>query len=622
MAIINGFDTTGKTGADLLKYASGGIDWSGMDVFRNISADDLISAYNNGSLQKIGAGYSDAKKNGYTGTVNDYKNEQMHNLFKLPYKGSGNKTIDDLNAAVGASPSGKSTGTDYLDQLLAIQKSGNAPSANMQGWADTFIDKLGKSQGGDDKETAFNRLWEDYASGNQAHATPELKSVLYQMWMGDEDGSNNGGSSVSVTNPTVYTPTYTSPVIGSGGNMSSVPNTVMGTGGVPFGSAPSGTFGDTFSKYLASIDDSGYNKQMSGSISDIEDLYKTLFGDIRTGDYTQKPYYQTILESFGVAGENAADDAVAGSVGSNGGNLDSYASANAKRQQLAFKNAAESAALDAYNAEIGNLIKTLGDMGVNVNDLYATWAQNLASERGTAADVLLGQLGADTDRYKTDVGAAVDKYLGELGLEGTKVQADADRYLGELNANLGMSQIEADKQMNADTLAAQKELAQMESELQMKLAQIEASSGMEKQRLISEASLEAARLEAEAAKYGYTVTSQTELALQQLKNESEKNAEASVGDNAMKKIEPTNTQYNTALRMYNEGGIQKLYEYLSTIPAYDVEKIYQFAIANGTYQEPSGSGEVKQSSATGKIPVTSYGGSGSRVNDPNVGIYN
>lgn len=625
---LQGIANSGMSLTKLLEALSGA-KWN-IPLFDNITAGQAISAYQKGTLPSTGDAKKAIESGEYNGTVQDYMNENIAKATGVEYtKGSGNQTLDDLNNAVGAAPSTSSSGTDYLDQLTAIQNSGNAPSANMEGWADSFINKLGKAQsGGDSKEDAFNKMWASYAEGNPDHSSPELQAVLRQMagldggdsGSGDVDtGSdyvsmpsnpvstpsgtfpNNGGSSSPVTTPGTFPGTGGSSSSGTGGTS---PGAFPNTSGSGVGGGTSGVANDAFAQYLANVTDSGYNKQMSGSIADLENLYKDLFGNIQSGDYTKKPYYQTILESYGLAGDAAADDAVAGSVGSNGGNLDSYAAANAKRQQLAFKNAAQSAALDAYNAEIGNLIKTLGDMGVNVNDLYATWAQNLASERGTAADVLLGQLGIDRDKYVTDAQAAVDKYLGELGLEGTKVQADADKYLGQLgaetdrylgelstslgmsqieadkylgdlNASLGMSQIEADKQMNADTLAAQKEIAQMESELQKLIAEIQSATDIRKQELIKEAAVAAAKLEAQAAKYGYDVSSLTEQNVQLLKNEAAKYgydmeylmATGGYSDGGEAKAEEaTATQKQKALEIHRTLGDAAFEEFVASFP--------------------------------------------------------
>lgn len=611
---IQGIANSGMSLTKLLEALSGA-KWN-IPLFDNITAGQAISAYQKGTLPSTGDAKEAIQSGAYNGTVSDYMNENIAKATGVEYtKSSGNQTLDDLNNAVGAASSGSSSGTDYLDQLIAIQNSGNAPSANMEGWADSFINKLSKAQsGGDSKEEAFNKMWANYAEGNPDHASPELQAILRQMAGLDGGDSGNtsgnaGSGDVGVQTNPVTSPSasfsYTAPSTGASGSGSSSSGTLTGTGGSTtpstlsdssgstVGGATSGVASDAFAQYLANVTDSGYNKQMSGSIADLENLYKELFGNIQDGDYTKKPYYQTILESYGLAGDAAADDAVAGSVGSNGGNLDSYAAANAKRQQLAYKNAAQSAALDAYNAEIGNLIKTLGDMGVNVNDLYATWAQNLDSERGTAADVLLGQLEIDRDKYVTDAQAAVDKYLGELGLEGTKVQADvdkylgelstnlgmsqieADKYLGELNTNLGMSQIEADKQMNADTLAAQREIAQMESELQTKLAQIESAGETERQKLISEASIIAAQIEDANTRYGYELDAETQKAIAKLEAQAAKYGYdvqynlgliESINSGTTEPVEATSAEKLKALEIRREDGETAYNEYLASLP--------------------------------------------------------
>ena len=618
---VQGVANSGISFDKLLEELSG-LRWD-IPLFDTITAGQAIGAYQNGTLPTPQQGKEAVQSGAYNGTYQDYMNENIAKATGVEHtKVSGNQTLDDLNNAVGVAPSGSSSGTDYLDQLTAIQNSGNAPSANMEGWADSFINKLGKAQsGGDSKEDAFNKMWASYAEGNPDHASPELQAALRQM--AGLDGGNSGNAGASMPSNPVSSPSGISPnnggsfspvttpgtFPGTGGSSSSgtggtFPGTFPNTSGSSSGGGTSGAPVDAFAQYLANVTDSGYNKQMSGSIADLEGLYKELFGNIQSGDYTKKPYYQTILESYGLAGDAAADNAVAGSVGSNGGNLDSYAAANAKRQQLAYKNAAQGAALDAYNAEIGNLIKTLGDMGVNVNDLYATWAQNLASERGTAADVLLGQLGIDRDKYVTDAQAAVDKYLGELGLEGTKVQADADKYLGELstnlgmsqieadkylgdlNASLGMNQIEADKQMNADTLAAQKEIAQMESDLQKIVAEIQSATDIRKQELIKEAAVAVAKLEAQAAKYGYDVSSLTEQNVQLLKNEAAKLGydmeylmATTVPQSSESKpaVEASSTEKQKALELARNGDVDGLNEFVDSLPEEKRESVMAYA---------------------------------------------
>jgi hypothetical protein len=323
---LQGIANSGMSLTKLLEALSGA-KWN-IPLFDNITAGQAISAYQKGTLPSTGDAKKAIQSGEYDGTVQDYMNENIAKAIGVEYtKGSGNQTLDDLNNAVGAAPSTSSSGTSYLDQLTAIQNSGNAPSANMQGWADSFINKLGKAQsGGDSKEDAFNKMWANYADGYPDHASPELQAVLRQMAGLDGGNSGNAGASMP-SNPVVnsgasvpYTPPSTDMYGGgssSSGTGGTFPGTFPNTSGSSVGGGTSGGVNDAFAQYLANVTDSAYNKQMSGSIADLEGLYKELFGNIQSGDYTKKPYYQTILESYGLAGDAAADDAVAGSVGSN-----------------------------------------------------------------------------------------------------------------------------------------------------------------------------------------------------------------------------------------------------------------------------------------------------------------
>ena len=202
-------------------------------------------------------------------------------------------------------------------------------------------------------------------------------------------------------------------------------------------------------------DSSDYSKQISESIAKLESDYRNLLNSVQNGDYTKKSYYQTILDSYGLAGDDAASDAAASAAGANGGNLDSYAAANARRQELAYRNAAQNAALSAYNAEIENMLNTLSGLGVNVNDLYGTWGGELDSQRKTLADVILGQLNADTAKYQTDKESELQKFLGQLGY-------DSDIY-----------GYDTQKQMNTESLAYQEKLASAQNALSAKLAEME-----------------------------------------------------------------------------------------------------------------------------------------------------
>ena len=73
---------------------------------------------------------------------------------------------------------------------------------------------------------------------------------------------------------------------------------------------------------------------------------------------------KSIMANYKYQGDVASDNAVASGGASNSGNIDSYASANANRQQLAFTNAGNQAILNDFNARVNNARGILSDLGV------------------------------------------------------------------------------------------------------------------------------------------------------------------------------------------------------------------------------------------------------------------
>ena len=73
---------------------------------------------------------------------------------------------------------------------------------------------------------------------------------------------------------------------------------------------------------------------------------------------------KAILAKYDLAGLQGRDNAVASGGASNGGNIDSYAAANAMRQQAALVNQGQMAVLDAHNNRITNVQNTLSNLGV------------------------------------------------------------------------------------------------------------------------------------------------------------------------------------------------------------------------------------------------------------------
>lgn len=169
-------------------------------------------------------------------------------------------------------------------------------------------------------------------------------------------------------------------------------------------------------------------------------------------DVTAQPYYKNIMDKYQLFGNNAAQGELAGGASSNSGNIDSYAQANANRQQLAFTTAGIEAALAAANQNQANW-----------QNVYNLAASHLA----TMGDANNRKLGYAVDIYNTDsaerqnalnTSAAlaqqemqdkINKYLADIGYDTSVYQADSEERQNETNANstLSAAQIKA----NADS---------------------------------------------------------------------------------------------------------------------------------------------------------------------------
>ena len=286
--------------------------------------------------------------------------------------------------------------------------------------------KTGAQSGGN--MSTLRSLYQDYFNSPEYRGAASGAADTPYSPVGAVTGSANattvsGNANAAVTNPVSQQVS---------GNANAANGTVSGNANAAYPNGYQGGYGSySTTGSGATPTDVNYNNQISKTIAELETLYRDLYGRQREGDFTRTPYYQTIMDQYGIAGDNAANAERAAAAGNNGGNLDSYAAANARRQQLAYRNAAQTAALNAYNAEIGNMLQTLQSLGVNVNDLYGTWSGDLASQRSGAN----AAYGYDTQRYLSDndyraalAGYDRDRYLSNNDLTGTIYKSNTDRY--------------------------------------------------------------------------------------------------------------------------------------------------------------------------------------------------
>ena len=128
---------------------------------------------------------------------------------------------------------------------------------------------------------------------------------------------------------------------------------------------------DAFNDY---IDRSGTVRSKSTAVDqENESLfakYRQEYDDLKETNPFTTAEAKAILGKYSLAGLQGRDNAVASGGASNGGNIDSYASANAMRQQASLLNQGQMTVLDAHQQKIDNIRGLLSDMGVNIDRVF------------------------------------------------------------------------------------------------------------------------------------------------------------------------------------------------------------------------------------------------------------
>lgn len=190
---------------------------------------------------------------------------------------------------------------------------------------------------------------------------------------------------------------------------------------------------------------------VSGLNLDNYNTGKNQLSYINDYDITAQPWYSSLMAGYQLQGQDAANGELASGASTNSGNIDSYAAANANRQQLAFTNAGNEAAraLAAQNMQawqnlydsMSNNLATMGDQNNTLlatgADYYATDSAERQNALNTAAALeqqklqnqineLMANISAGTERYTSDNTLKGTLDTNEKNLEGTKHVSDND----------------------------------------------------------------------------------------------------------------------------------------------------------------------------------------------------
>ena len=188
---------------------------------------------------------------------------------------------------------------------------------------------------------------------------------------------------------------------------------------------------------------------ISGLNVDHYNTGRNQLGYLNNFDVTAQPYYQGIMNSFQLLGNNAARGEQAAGAANNAGNIDSYAQANANRQQLAFTTKGIEAALAAanqnqqnwqtlYDSMTGHL-NNMGNQNTNVlnayQNVYSTDSLERQNALNTAAGLAMQEMQNKIDKYLADVGYDQAVYTADKNLEGSKYGADANTLAAQIAAD-------------------------------------------------------------------------------------------------------------------------------------------------------------------------------------------
>ena len=183
--------------------------------------------------------------------------------------------------------------------------------------------------------------------------------------------------------------------------------------------------------YKTGVDNPAYNVAISDASSknskrdeliysdhaNVNSKYTDLF-NYANGDVTQTAEYKSafdnIMPSYNLKAMQGRDNEVASGAASNGGNIDSYAAANAMRQQAALtakgQALAHQAGIDAYQAHVQNAKSILSDLGVYNSGVYSALNDGVNNDLNIANSVFANSETAKNNAVSRDV--AINEAIG------------------------------------------------------------------------------------------------------------------------------------------------------------------------------------------------------------------
>ena len=199
-------------------------------------------------------------------------------------------------------------------------------------------------------------------------------------------------------------------------------------------------------------------------------------------DVTKQPYYQGIMDAYKLGGYNAAQGEYANGAANNGGNIDSYAAANANRQQLAYTTAGMQQAMAMANqnqqnwqnlySQMSKDLDNQGQLSLQTLDIARQMYATDANERMNALDQA-GSLAAKQmensvaviqsmiDERVKDKGITADMAMKEadIAAELDKLAVETARYIEEAKIEQQTRMYESDNSLKGTMYTSDNDLA-------------------------------------------------------------------------------------------------------------------------------------------------------------------
>ena len=153
----------------------------------------------------------------------------------------------------------------------------------------------------------------------------------------------------------------------------------------------------------------GYIETWGG---DIQKQYDDLYG-IASGGYYGTDYYDGLSKKYQEMGESAILGELAATGAENSGNIDSYAKAQAQRQQLAYANAGEEAARMHYDAIVNGGLNVLSGKNTAAATAWGAMQDNVTGDQSLYSDMYGYLTSADADKAVAESNALAELYKSQ-----------------------------------------------------------------------------------------------------------------------------------------------------------------------------------------------------------------